>query len=1337
MTSPRRRKPTLDTHRRHRRRPRRVIALVLAMLVAVMGGMTAASAVQSTVPPAPNPALPDSCELDLAMQLDLSTSVQNSQVAQMKQEIAALAENLQGYPVRLAIYNFGTNSPVGAQPANQPLPLTALDAQGVQAIGAYLDGLTRSGTQYTNWDAAFQVVDQSPEQYDGLLLVTDGDPTRYGYPATQGSGSSTTTQMITAAVQSANALKATGTRIIGIGITDNINDMNRFREHMSQISGPVNGSDYYEAGFSGLQSTLVDVINTNCVSIDLAKDGKLADGALGLPGDTVEYEFTITNTGSLPLTDVTLADPKPGLSDITFGTWPGTPGTLNPTQSVTATATYQLTAADIAAGNVHNLATATGQPPAGSPVSDEDPADVPLPELTPGIELVKSGALVDGAEGKAGDTVEYEFTVTNTGNVTLTGVTLNDPLPGLSDIAFGTWPGAAGVLNPTQSVTATATYELTQADVNAGGVDNTATTTGTPPVGDPVNDSDDERVDLASAPAINVVKSGALVDGAEGKAGDTVEYEFTVTNTGNVTLAGVTLDDPLPGLSDIAFGTWPGAAGVLEPTQSVTATATYELTQADVNAGSVENTVTATGTPPSGDPVDNEDTEIVEVTAGPSIDVVKSGAIAADAKAGDTVEYEFTVTNTGNVTLTGVTLDDPLPGLSDIAFGTWPGESGVLEPTQSVTATATYELTQADVNNGRVENTVTATGTPPVGDPVDNEDTEIVEVPQQSTIQIVKSGSIADDAEAGDTVEYEFTVTNTGNVTLAGVTLDDPLPGLSDIAFGTWPGAAGVLEPTQSVTATATYTLTQSDVDNGSVENTATTTGVPPTGEPPTDEDTEIVDVPQVPAIGIVKSGGLAADATGVPGDTVEYSFEVTNTGNVTLREVVIADPMEGLSELAISWPGESGVLAPGDTATATATYTLTQADVDAGGVENTATTTGVPPTGEPPTDEDTEIVEVPELGAIELVKSGALAEGAEGRAGDRVDYTFTITNAGNVTLTSVTLVDELEGLSDIEFGEWPTTPGVLHYGESVTASASYTLTQADVDAGQVDNTATTTGVTPTDRTVTDEDDATVPVTPGPALDLVKTGGLDRGALSVAGDQLTYDFEATNTGNVTLHDVVIEDELEGLSDLAYTWPGEPGVLTPGESVTATATYTVTQADVDDGTVHNLATATGTPPTGPPVGDEDEHDQPLPQSSSIDLVKTGKLDGSRIVYSFTVTNTGSVTLEDVTITDRLEGLSKLTYSWPGEPGVLAPGEKATATATYSPTAADRTRGHVDNHATATGTPPNGEDVEGEDDARVLVGDLPAAGAPDGLVWMALAGLTALAGGGLMAQRLRRR
>ena len=70
---------------------------------------------------------------------------------------------------------------------------------------------------------------------------------------------------------------------------------------------------------------------------------------------------------------------------------------------------------------------------------------------------------------------------------------------------------------------------------------------------------------------------------------------------------------------------------------------------------------------------------------------------------------------------------------------------------------------------------------------------------------------------------------------------------------------------------------------------------------------------------------------------------------------------------------------------------------------------------------------------------------------GDEVDYTLTATNAGNVTLTGVTIVDPKLGTLVCT----PPQPATLAPGAQLVCTGSYTLTQADLNAGHVDNTAT------------------------------------------------------------------------------------------------------------------------------------------------------------------------------------------------------------------------------------------------------------------------------------------
>ncbi|MDN4613108.1 hypothetical protein P5G50_01475 [Leifsonia sp. F6_8S_P_1B] len=1182
-------------------------------------------------------------------------------------------------------------TPVQAPPAEAEVPLGGQPALTLVKTGALAPGATGKTGDTVNF--AFTVTNTGAktatgvsidDQLTGLSAITYTWPGAAGTLAPGQKVTATATYTLTQADLDAGSVK-------NVAIAKGTNpDGSDVETPPSEAEVPLDGRP----------------------AIALQKTGALAAGATGKAGDTVDFSFTVTNTGAVTATGVVIADQLAGLSTITY-TWPAAAGVLTPGQQATATATYKLKQADVDAGSVVNVATATGKAPDGSTIPS-GPAQVTVPlDGKPALTLVKTGALASGATGKAGDTVNFSFTVTNNGAQTATGVSIVDQLTGLSAITY-TWPGAAGTLAPGQKVTATATYALTQADVDAGSVKNVATATGKDPEGSTVDSPPSEaEVPLDGAPALALVKTGALAAGATGKAGDTVNFSFTVTNNGATTATSVSIADELAGLSSITY-TWPGAAGTLTPGQKATATATYTLTQADVDAGSVKNVATATGKNPDGSNVDTPPSEaIVPLDGRPALALVKTGALAAGAtgKAGDTVNFSFTVTNTGGKTATGVTIADQLAGLSGIAY-TWPGAAGTLAPGQSATATATYTLKQADVDAGSVTNIATASGKNPDGSNVDTPPAETtVPLDGKPALTLVKTGALAAGAtgKAGDTVNFTFTVTNTGAKTAKSVSIMDQLTGLSTITYS-WPAAAGVLAPGQSATATATYTLKQSDVDAGSVTNIATASGKNPDGstvDTPPAETTVPLD--GTPALTLVKAGALAAGATGKAGDTVNFTFTVTNTGATTATGVSIADQLTGLSTIAYTWPGAAGTLAPGQKVTATATYVLTQADADAGSVKNVATATGKNPDGsEVDTPPAEVIVPVDGKPALTLVKTGALATGATGKAGDTVNFTFAVTNTGAKTATGVSISDQLAGLSTISY-TWPGAAGTLAPGQKATATATYVLTQADVDAGSVRNVAIAKGGNPDGSNLeTPPAEVIVPVAPAPALSLAKTGALAAGATGKAGDTVNFGFTITNTGTVTATGVTIDDQLVGLSTIAYAWPGAAGVLAPGQSAKATATYALTQADVDAGRVKNVATATGEAPDGsnvdaPPA----EAVVPVDGTSALDITKKGALApgatgkaGDTVNYTFTATNTGTVTLTRVTITDQLAGLSKVAYSWPGVAGTLTPGQSVTATASYTLKQADVDAGSVANVATATGTDPDGDLVPSDPGTSVV-------------------------------------
>jgi uncharacterized repeat protein (TIGR01451 family) len=801
---------------------------------------------------------------------------------------------------------------------------------------------------------------------------------------------------------------------------------------------------------------------------------KAVNNSTPVSGETVTFTITVDNQGPHDVGGVQVRDSLPaGLtydSDDSGGNYnPGTGVWDLGAIAFGASATLNIDAVVPAAGSFTNVAqviAASLRDPDSTPdnnaPAEDDQDSAGLVVQPTSIALVKtlSANADEDASGDVSlnDTLTYQFVATNTGTVTLTNVSVSDPLVGLSPI--GCAPVQGSSLAPAAAMTCTATYSVTQADVDNGAIDNTASTVGSPPTGPNVTDDASLSTPVAQAATISLVKS--LLSNADEDTsgdvslGDTLTYQFVATNDGNVTLDGVTISDPLPGLSALSCA--PVAGSSLAPAGSMTCAATYSVTQADVDAGSIFNTATVDATDPGGNPLSDTDDETVPIGQVLSITLDKSLLSNADEDAsgdvsvGDTLTYRFVATNDGNVTLTAVSVTDPMPGLS--ALSCVPAAGSSLAPGATMSCSALYSVTQDDVDGGLIDNTATATGTPPAGPPITDDGSESVPITTTASVVLVKSLLLNADEDAsgdvsvGDTLTYQFVATNDGNVTLDGVTISDPLPGLSALSCA--PVAGSSLAPAASMTCSATYSVTQTDVDAGSIDNIATVDAADPGGNPVSDTDGESVPIPQSPSVGLVKSllSNADEDASGDVslGDTLTYQFVATNDGNVTLDGVTISDPLPGLSAVSCLPVGGSS-LAPGAAMSCTAVYSVSQADVDAGSIDNTATVDATDPGGSPLSDTDDESVPIAQNPAIALVKS-LLANADEDASGDitlgdTLTYRFIATNDGDVTLDVVTISDPLPGLSS--FTCVPLAGASLAPAASMTCTATYSVTQGDV----------------------------------------------------------------------------------------------------------------------------------------------------------------------------------------------------------------------------------------------------------------------------------------------------
>jgi uncharacterized repeat protein (TIGR01451 family) len=645
--------------------------------------------------------------------------------------------------------------------------------------------------------------------------------------------------------------------------------------------------------------------------------------------------------------------------------------------------------------------------------------------VSPSITLNKSSSPTSFSA--PGVVITYSYLVSNSGNMTLTNIAVTDPHSGLSSINCPTT-----TLAPGASETCTATYTTTQADVNAGLITNTGTASGTPPTGPAVSDDSTLTVPAVVSASIALFKSSSPTSFSS--AGQLINYSYLVTNTGNVTLTSVAVTDPHSGLSAISCST-----ATLAPGASETCTATYTTVQADVNAGSITNTGTASGSPPIGPAVTADSSVTIPAVVITELTLAKSASSNSFTNAGELITYSYLITNNSNVTLTNIAVNDPHTGLSAISC-----PSSSLAPNASETCTATYTTTQADVDAGRITNTATASGTPPVGPViVSAPSTVIIRGTAVPEITLAKSSVPSSFANSGILITYSYLVTNTSHVTLTNVAVTDPHTGLSAISCPTT-----TLAPGASETCTATYTTTQADVNAGSITNTGTATGTPPLGPAITSDSTLTVPAIVSPSIHLIKTSSPTSFSN--PGVLITYSYLVQNSGNVPLTNVSVTDPHSGLS--SISCP--TTTLAPGASETCTATYTTTQADMDAGSIQNTGTASGTPPSGSPVTDDSTLTVPANFDPGITLDKS--VSPTSFSAVGQLITYSYVVTNISNVTLSNVSVTDPHVGLSAISCPTTTLAPNV-----SETCTATYTTTQADVDAGSITNFATATGQPP------------------------------------------------------------------------------------------------------------------------------------------------------------------------------------------------------------------------------------------------------------------------------------
>ncbi len=348
----------------------------------------------------------------------------------------------------------------------------------------------------------------------------------------------------------------------------------------------------------------LSLTSTAAAPVDVNADG-LTDA-----GDTIAYAFTVTNTGQSTVQDVAVDDAAAGPVTCLATTLAAGDSTTCSTD-----APYVVTAADVTAGRVHNVATATGTP-VGSPGTVTSPpatADTPTTAPAPALALSTSSTISDvngDFQIDLGDTVAWTFRVTDTGNVPLNGIGVTDPVAGSVTCA-----DTSLAVGATTTCTPDAVHTITQADVDAGAVVSTATGQATDSYGNPVTSAPSVTTTPVAHRATVAGVLRAVVTDANGDGrtdlGDTILYSMNVHNAGTVTLHGATVTSSGP----VTFSCPSGPFGPGDDA-ACAATAPYVVTAADVAAGHVDLTATSHALDPSGVAVSGSPSTLSTVVTG-------------------------------------------------------------------------------------------------------------------------------------------------------------------------------------------------------------------------------------------------------------------------------------------------------------------------------------------------------------------------------------------------------------------------------------------------------------------------------------------------------------------------------------------------------------------------------------------------------------------------------------------------------------------------------------------------------------------------------------------------
>jgi len=1002
-------------------------------------------------------------------------------------------------------------------------------------------------------------------------------------------------------------------------------------------------------------------------------------------GADVFYRFTIENTGDVPLSPVSISDNMVDVSVCNAGF----PATLQVADAFDDDhlATCIVGPVTAVSGVNPNTAIATGTF-SGNPVqSNESEAFYATTEIT----LDKTA--VQASFTNAGDTINYNYLVTNSGFATLSGpVTVTDDKATVTCPALTTVGDFDNFFDPGESVTCTASYIITPGDVAAGFVTNTAHASAGGV------DSANDSVTILSTTSANISVTKTLDSNGPFTAGMPVTYTITVANAGPSTANNIQVTDTPTNLTITNVS---GACVSLPCTIASLANggnAVITVTATINAAGAFDNAVTVDADEPDPDTSDNTDNDGDTATASANVSIVKTLVTAGPYVVGQSISYTLTIANAGPSTATNIQVTDTPTNLSITSVSGACASLPCMIASLASGANTVINVTATINAVGTFDNVAAANGDEPDPDSSDNTDdtTNGGTAGPSADVSIVKTLTTAGPYIAGQSITFTLDIANAGPSIANNIQVTDAPTNLTITNVS---GACATLPCTIAslgVGANTSITVTATINGAGAFDNVASVDADEPDPDTSDNTDNDGSSTGTSANVSIVKT--LVTTGPYVVGQSLSYTLTIANAGPSTATNIDVTDTPTNLTITNVSGACASLPCTIASLASAANTIINVTATINAvGAFDNVATANADEPDPDSSdnTDDTTNGGTAGPSADVSIVKT--LTTAAPYSVGQSISYTLQVANAGPSTATNIQVTDTPTNLSITSVSgacaSLPCTIASLASGANTVINVTATI----VAEGAFDNVATANADEP-DPDSSDNTDNTGnngSTTPSANVSIAKTL-VTAGPYSV-GQSISYTLTIANAGPSAANNIDVTDTpsnltITNVSGACASLPCTIASLASGANTSINITATIDAVGAFD----NVATANADEPD-PDTSDNTDDDGNngfTGASADLSIVKTLTTAppyslGQTITYTLQISNDGPSTATNIQVTDTPANLTITGVSGSGCASLpcTIPSLAASANTTINVTATINAGGAFDNVATVSADEPD--------------------------------------------------